>query len=59
MHSVRVSKNGVEVEDFSSFNLNKTKIRAVLDCSFRTFKAKKRFGLSIFNFIVTKATIFT
>lgn len=26
----------LEVEDFSSFNLNKTKIWAVLDCSFRT-----------------------
>ena len=26
----------LEVEDFSSFNLNNTKIWAVLDCSFRT-----------------------
>ena len=26
----------LEVEDFSSFNMNKTKIWAVLDCSFRT-----------------------
>ncbi len=29
-------KMWLEVEDFSSFNLNNTKIWAVLDCSFRT-----------------------
>ena len=52
------SKMWLEVEDFSSFKLNDTKIWAVLDCSFRTEddSLATEFGNLIIRYIQSRVT---